>query len=92
MQRKLLNLGDLPIAKCEPRLDKQDQQVMVITQNIDELPCKAGTRNFLEIHGGSFKIQYTSCGVVAESYKSPICQLYLEKVLQNLKFKVPESQ
>lgn len=92
MRWKLLNHGDLTITKCEPWLDKQGQQVMVITQNIDELLCKAGTRNFLEIHGSLFKIQYTSCGVVTENYKSTIYQLYLEKVLQNLKLKVLESQ
>uniref|UniRef100_A0A2K6DPB4 NAD-dependent protein deacylase sirtuin-5, mitochondrial n=1 Tax=Macaca nemestrina TaxID=9545 RepID=A0A2K6DPB4_MACNE len=58
---------------CETRLGKQGRRVVVITQNIDELHCKAGTKNLLEIHGSLFKTLCTSCGVVAENYKSPIC-------------------
>uniref|UniRef100_H0XNG4 Deacetylase sirtuin-type domain-containing protein n=1 Tax=Otolemur garnettii TaxID=30611 RepID=H0XNG4_OTOGA len=58
------NPRHLATAECE---------VMVITQNIEELHSKAGTRNLLEIHGSLFKIRYTSCGVVTKNYKSPIC-------------------
>ncbi|XP_053435636.1 NAD-dependent protein deacylase sirtuin-5, mitochondrial [Nycticebus coucang] len=67
------NPGHLAIAECEARLGKQGRRVMVITQNIDELHRKAGTKNLLEIHGSLFKTRCTSCGVVAENYKSPIC-------------------
>ncbi|XP_035882383.1 NAD-dependent protein deacylase sirtuin-5, mitochondrial isoform X2 [Phyllostomus discolor] len=67
------NLGHFAIAKCEARLREQGRRVTVITQNIDELHRKAGTKNLLEIHGSIFKTRCTSCGVVAENYKSPIC-------------------
>uniref|UniRef100_H0Y0U4 NAD-dependent protein deacylase sirtuin-5, mitochondrial n=1 Tax=Otolemur garnettii TaxID=30611 RepID=H0Y0U4_OTOGA len=67
------NPGHLAIAECEARLGRQGRRVMVITQNIDELHRKAGTKNLLEIHGSLFKTRCTSCGVVAENYKSPIC-------------------
>ncbi|KAF5925066.1 hypothetical protein HPG69_008743 [Diceros bicornis minor] len=73
MQSKEPNPGHLAIAECEARLHKQGRQVMVITQNIDELHRKAGTKNLLEIHGSLFKTRCTSCGVVAANYKSPIC-------------------
>ncbi|XP_017535474.3 NAD-dependent protein deacylase sirtuin-5, mitochondrial isoform X1 [Manis javanica] len=73
MQSKLPNPGHLAIAKCEARLGKQGRRVTVITQNIDELHRKAGTKNLLEIHGSLFKTRCTSCGAVAENYKSPIC-------------------
>ncbi|XP_008055011.1 NAD-dependent protein deacylase sirtuin-5, mitochondrial isoform X2 [Carlito syrichta] len=73
MQSKEPNLGHLAIAECEARLGKQGRRVMVITQNIDELHRKAGTKNLLEIHGSLFKTRCTSCGVVTENYKSPIC-------------------
>lgn len=41
----------IAIAECEERLAKQDRRVVVITQNIDELHRRAGTKNILEIHG-----------------------------------------
>ncbi|XP_014705025.1 NAD-dependent protein deacylase sirtuin-5, mitochondrial [Equus asinus] len=73
VQTKEPNPGHLAIAQCEARLHKQGRRVVVITQNIDELHRKAGTKNLLEIHGSLFKTRCTSCGVVAENYKSPIC-------------------
>lgn len=51
MQSAKPNPGHLAIAECEARLQKQDRRVTVITQNIDELHRKAGTKNLLEIHG-----------------------------------------
>ncbi|XP_045407769.1 NAD-dependent protein deacylase sirtuin-5, mitochondrial isoform X2 [Lemur catta] len=73
MQSKEPNAGHLAIAECEARLSRQGRRVMVITQNIDELHQKAGTKNLLEIHGSLFKTRCTSCGIVAENYRSPIC-------------------
>uniref|UniRef100_A0A671F6S1 NAD-dependent protein deacylase sirtuin-5, mitochondrial n=1 Tax=Rhinolophus ferrumequinum TaxID=59479 RepID=A0A671F6S1_RHIFE len=73
MQSAKPNPGHLAIAECEARLHKQGRRVTVITQNIDELHRKAGTKNLLEIHGSIFKTRCTSCGVVAENHKSPIC-------------------
>ncbi|KAL4695732.1 hypothetical protein H8959_000827 [Pygathrix nigripes] len=73
MGSKEPNAGHRAIAECETRLGKQGRRVVVITQNIDELHRKAGTKNLLEIHGSLFKTGCTSCGVVAENYKSPIC-------------------
>ncbi|XP_032197036.1 NAD-dependent protein deacylase sirtuin-5, mitochondrial isoform X4 [Mustela erminea] len=73
MLSKEPNPGHLAIAECEARLHEQGRRVMVITQNIDELHRRAGTKNLLEIHGSLFKTRCTSCGVVAENYKSPIC-------------------
>ncbi|XP_054447857.1 NAD-dependent protein deacylase sirtuin-5, mitochondrial [Pteronotus mesoamericanus] len=73
IQRVEPNPGHLAIAKCEARLRGQGRRVAVITQNIDELHRKAGTKNLLEIHGSIFKTRCTSCRVVAENYNSPIC-------------------
>uniref|UniRef100_A0A8C7BS18 NAD-dependent protein deacylase sirtuin-5, mitochondrial n=1 Tax=Neovison vison TaxID=452646 RepID=A0A8C7BS18_NEOVI len=73
MLSKEPNPGHLAIAECEARLHEQGRRVMVITQNIDELHRRAGTKNLLEIHGSLFKTRCTSCGIVAENYKSPIC-------------------
>ncbi|XP_077626237.1 NAD-dependent protein deacylase sirtuin-5, mitochondrial isoform X2 [Crocuta crocuta] len=73
MLSKEPNPGHLAIAECEARLRGQGRRLAVITQNIDELHRKAGTKNLLEIHGSLFKTRCTSCGAVAENYKSPIC-------------------
>ena len=51
VQSKEPNAGHLAIAECQARLHGQGRQVVVITQNIDELHRKAGTKNLLEIHG-----------------------------------------
>ncbi|KAB0400001.1 hypothetical protein E2I00_017942 [Balaenoptera physalus] len=73
VQSKEPNARHLAITECEARPDRQGQRVVVITQNINELHHKAGTKNLLEIHGSLFKTRCTSCGVVAENYESPIC-------------------
>nr|ABY65335.1 sirtuin 5 [Sus scrofa] len=73
VQGRAPNAGHLAIAQCEARLHGQGRRLVVITQNIDELHRKAGTKNLLEIHGSLFKTRCTSCGAVAENYKSPIC-------------------
>nr|XP_033790521.1 NAD-dependent protein deacylase sirtuin-5, mitochondrial [Geotrypetes seraphini]XP_033790522.1 NAD-dependent protein deacylase sirtuin-5, mitochondrial [Geotrypetes seraphini]XP_033790523.1 NAD-dependent protein deacylase sirtuin-5, mitochondrial [Geotrypetes seraphini] len=73
MLTKSPNPAHIAIAECEARLSKQGRHVVVITQNIDELHRRAGSKNLLEIHGSLFKTRCTNCGSVAENYKSPIC-------------------
>lgn len=51
MLSKHPNPAHVAIAECEKRLRKQGRSVVVITQNIDELHRKAGTKHLLEIHG-----------------------------------------
>lgn len=53
MLSKHPNPAHIAIAECERRLSKQGRSVVVITQNIDELHRKAGTKHLLEIHGKS---------------------------------------
>ncbi|KAJ6664479.1 hypothetical protein lerEdw1_007136 [Lerista edwardsae] len=73
MMSKHPNPAHIAIAECEARLSKQGRSVVVITQNIDELHRKAGTKHLLEIHGSLFKTRCTSCGHVRSNHKSPIC-------------------
>ncbi|XP_068948530.1 NAD-dependent protein deacylase sirtuin-5, mitochondrial isoform X3 [Petaurus breviceps papuanus] len=73
MVKKHPNPAHTAIAECEARLSVQGRRVVVITQNIDELHRRAGTKNLLEIHGSLFKTRCLTCGNVAENYKSPIC-------------------
>uniref|UniRef100_A0A8C9BWU0 Sirtuin 5 n=1 Tax=Phocoena sinus TaxID=42100 RepID=A0A8C9BWU0_PHOSS len=53
----------LAIAECEARLGRQGRRVTVITQKHRRAAPQ----------GSLFKTRCTSCGVVAENYKSPIC-------------------
>lgn len=73
MRTKDPNPAHLAIAKCEERLSKQGRTVTIITQNIDELHHRAGSKNILEIHGSLFQTRCMSCGHEAANYKSPIC-------------------
>ncbi|XP_043920820.1 NAD-dependent protein deacylase sirtuin-5, mitochondrial [Protopterus annectens] len=73
MLSKHPNPAHVAIAECESRLSKQGRKLVVITQNIDELHKRAGSRNVLEIHGSLFKTRCTSCGHVNENHRSPIC-------------------
>ncbi|KAI7799721.1 NAD-dependent protein deacylase sirtuin-5, mitochondrial isoform X1 [Triplophysa rosa] len=73
MRSKLPNPAHLAIAECESRLSKQGRSVVVITQNIDELHHRAGSKHVYEIHGSLFKTRCMSCGEVKANHKSPIC-------------------
>ncbi|XP_017292565.1 NAD-dependent protein deacylase sirtuin-5, mitochondrial isoform X1 [Kryptolebias marmoratus] len=67
------NPAHLALAECEERLGKQGRRVTVITQNIDELHRRAGSKNLLEIHGSLFKTRCMTCGHEAADHRSPIC-------------------
>lgn len=73
MLTKHPNPAHLAIAECEERLGRQGRQVTVITQNIDELHRRAGSRSLLEIHGSLFRTRCLSCGHEAANHESPIC-------------------
>ncbi|XP_072294722.1 NAD-dependent protein deacylase sirtuin-5A, mitochondrial-like [Eucyclogobius newberryi] len=73
MLTKKPNPAHLAIAECEERLSKQGRHVTVITQNIDELHRRAGSKNVLEIHGSLFRTRCLTCGHEAPNYQSPIC-------------------
>lgn len=57
-----------PEAKPNPahyalaRLEQQDKLTAVITQNIDELHQRAGSRNVLELHGSVYRNHCMECG------------------------------
>uniref|UniRef100_U3F7H3 NAD-dependent protein deacylase sirtuin-5, mitochondrial n=1 Tax=Micrurus fulvius TaxID=8637 RepID=U3F7H3_MICFL len=73
MMTKHPNPAHLAIADCETKISKQGRSVVIITQNIDELHKRAGSKHVLEIHGSLFKTRCTSCRNVVENYNSPIC-------------------
>lgn len=72
MGTKEPNKAHLAIAECEERLRKQDRKVTVITQNIDELHKRAGSKNVIELHGNLFTVRCVRCGTIKEDRNSPI--------------------
>uniref|UniRef100_A0A8C6V219 NAD-dependent protein deacylase sirtuin-5, mitochondrial n=1 Tax=Neogobius melanostomus TaxID=47308 RepID=A0A8C6V219_9GOBI len=61
------------IAECEARLRAQGRDVVVITQCIDDLHLKAGSKHVLKIHGNLMETRCVSCGHVHSNKHSPIC-------------------
>ena len=62
-------LGDLEKAQPNPghlalaELEKMGKLKSVITQNVDGLHEKAGTKNLIEYHGSYFKLRCSKCGL-----------------------------
>ncbi|XP_075972048.1 NAD-dependent protein deacylase sirtuin-5, mitochondrial-like [Anticarsia gemmatalis] len=66
------NAGHIAIAQYEARHAK-NKKVTVITQNVDGLHTRAGTKNLIELHGNLFKTRCTKCSEVLVNTDSPIC-------------------
>lgn len=73
MLTKQPNSAHKAISDAEKRLKEEGRHLVVITQNIDELHYRAGSRNILELHGNLFTTRCTSCSVIEKNYDSPIC-------------------
>merc|ERR1719315_488783 len=56
------NPAHAAIAEVEARFAAEGKKVAVITQNIDELHKRAGSKHILELHGSLFKTRCTECG------------------------------
>ena len=79
MGTKSPNAAHLAIAECEERLAKENRRLVVITQNIDELHKRAGSKNILELHGSLFRVRCTKCNNETENKDSPICEALRDK-------------
>lgn len=79
MLSKSPNPAHLAIAECAERLEAEGRRGRVITQNIDELHRRAGTKDLLELHGSLFKVRCLGCGQVTENRSSPICEALRDK-------------
>ncbi len=68
------------IAACQPnpahhalaRLERQCHAFTLITQNVDGLHGKAGSRGLIELHGNIWRVRCTRCGTVAFKGDVPI--------------------
>jgi NAD-dependent deacetylase len=54
------------------RLDEGLPSFLLITQNVDGLHRRAGTRRIVELHGNLFRVRCTRCGETSENWDVPI--------------------
>ena len=48
---QIISQAHIAIAECEERFAKQGRKLSIVTQNIDELHHRAGSKNIYELHG-----------------------------------------
>ncbi|CAB3257840.1 unnamed protein product [Arctia plantaginis] len=67
------NAGHMAIAQYEAKYGSE-KSISVITQNVDGLHARAGTKNLIELHGNLYKTRCTKCKEVLVNDDSPICE------------------
>jgi len=67
------NKGHLALSEFELRCLKENKQFSLITQNIDGLHVRAGSKNIIPIHGNLFETKCTKCHSIEANFSSPIC-------------------
>src|SRR5437763_12660916 len=63
------NAGHVAIAEMERHVD----ELLVVTQNIDSLHQRAGSRNVLELHGNLREPRCFDCGARSDWLADPVC-------------------
>lgn len=64
-----------PGHKVIARWEETFPTVSLITQNIDGLHQKAGSKNIWELHGNIWKLRCTAEGTVTENYEAPLKEI-----------------
>lgn len=66
------------MAEYEKKCKDQGRQFTIITQNVDGLHQKAGSKNVIELHGALHKVKCTNskCKLIDENYDNPICEAF----------------
>jgi len=79
---RFYNERRISIAKAEPNeahkvLANLENlyDMWVITQNIDGLHIKAGSKNVIELHGNIWRVKCTECGRVSYNYEVPLSEI-----------------
>jgi NAD-dependent deacetylase len=64
-----------PAHKALVRLEEKIPQFSLITQNIDDLHHRAGSKNLVELHGNIWMVRCTRCHVVSRNEEVPLPEL-----------------
>uniref|UniRef100_A0A0P4VPP7 NAD-dependent protein deacylase n=1 Tax=Rhodnius neglectus TaxID=72488 RepID=A0A0P4VPP7_9HEMI len=67
------NKAHIALAEAEKRLMEMGRRLTVITQNIDGLHQRAGSKEVVELHGSLYKTLCLKCHTMDTNYDSPIC-------------------
>ncbi|XP_057837780.2 uncharacterized protein LOC131047986 isoform X2 [Cryptomeria japonica] len=67
------NRGHYALSILQKRCENEGKNFTLITQNIDELHWKAGSKDIVELHGSLWKTRCCRCNDVEENYENPIC-------------------
>lgn len=62
-----------------------DKSITVITQSVDGLHTRAGTKNLIELHGSLFMTRCIRCNDVLANVDSPICEALANKGSPDIK-------
>jgi NAD-dependent deacetylase len=54
---------------------QQRQAVTVVTQNVDGLHAKAGSRELIELHGNIWKVRCTRCALIVPNAEVPLAAI-----------------
>ena len=71
--------GHIALAQTEELLKKEGRRLTIITQNIDGLHQRAGSKDVIELHGSLYKTLCQKCSDIAVNMDSPICPSLLGK-------------
>jgi NAD-dependent deacetylase sirtuin 5 len=68
------NKAHIALAKYEKICQEQGRKFSVITQNVDGLHKRAGSKNVLELHGCLQQVICTKCKIIEMNVNNPICE------------------
>ncbi|XP_044765051.1 NAD-dependent protein deacylase-like [Coccinella septempunctata] len=68
------NKAHLALAKYEEKCIKENRKFSIITQNVDGLHIRAGSKKVIELHGALRKVRCTKCSLIYENTDVPICE------------------
>lgn len=60
------------LVRIETQVQARRAQFCLVTQNVDGLHGRAGSRSLIELHGNIWKVRCTGCGAVTEDRRVPI--------------------
>lgn len=72
IQRAQPNAAHLGLVKIEETVTGRDGQFTLLTQNVDGLHERAGSRNVIRLHGSIWQLRCASCAEEREDYSVPL--------------------
>ncbi|XP_022912167.1 NAD-dependent protein deacylase-like [Onthophagus taurus] len=73
------NNAHYALALYEERCKQEGRQFHIITQNVDGLHFRAGSKEVIELHGSLTKVKCTKCKFIDVNIDNPICEALKDK-------------